>query len=116
VVNNNSYAAMNFEWQPDADSFLQLAQIIGLIDKTINEADVGEFVAYWCGRPETMKTPYQWHLAFTQNMKRKRTAYGTSRKVEMVGSQLVPKVAKIEIDDNARQLQQKYGPNTVKNS
>lgn len=109
MVGNDSYAPMDFEWQPDIDSFMQLAQLIGLIDKTLDEADVGEFVAYWCGRPETMKTPYQWHLTFTQNMKRKRTAYGVGRKVERMGNQLVPKQAKVEIDDNARLLQQKYG-------
>jgi DNA replication protein DnaT len=109
MVGNDSYAAMDFEWQPDIDSFMQLAQLIGLIDKTIDEADVGEFVAYWCGRSETLKTPYQWHLAFTQNMKRKRTAFGAGRKVERMGNQLVPKQARIEIDDNVRQLKEKYG-------
>lgn len=108
MVGNDSFSSMTLEWVPDLDSYLQMAQMVGLIDKGYTDEDVGEFKLYWCGRPETQKTPYQWHQAFVMNMKRKRTAYGQGRK-QVVGGQLVTPKAELVVDDNARALVEKYG-------
>lgn len=108
MVDNDSFAPMSFDWVPDQDSFLQMAQMVGLIEKDFTDDDVGEFKLYWCGRPEVNKTPYQWHQAFVMNMKRKRTAYG-SRNKQVVGSQLATPTAGLDVDDNARDLVKKYG-------
>lgn len=109
MVGNDRYDPMTFDWLPDEDTFSQLAQMIGLIDKTYDETDVGEFVAYWFGRSHVIKTPYQWNLGFVQNMKRKRTAFGYSSKKNVVGTQLVNKQAGVEVDENAKKLREKYG-------
>lgn len=108
MVGNEHYLSMSFDWQPDEETFLQLAQMIGLIDKVYQAEDVGEFVAYWYGRAHVMKTAYQWNLGFVQNMKRKRTAFGQSNR-KVVGTQLATAKAELVVDDNARQLRDKYG-------
>jgi hypothetical protein len=108
MVTNDSYSPMHFDWVPDNDSFVQMAQMVGLIDKDYTTEDVGEFVLYWMGQSHKQFTAYQWHQKFVMNMKRKRTARGFSTK-KVVGNQLVTPKAEIVVDDNARALVEKYG-------
>lgn len=108
MVGNDAYRPMSLDWVPDNESFVQMAQIVGLIDKEYTTEDVGEFVLYWMGRTHVHCTPYQWHHKFLMNMKRKRTARGHVNK-QVVGHQLVTPKAEIVVDDNARELVKKYG-------
>jgi hypothetical protein len=108
MVGNEHYLSMSFDWQPDEETFMQLAHMTGLIEKSYLPEDVGEFVAYWFGRAHVMRTPYQWNLTFVQNMKRKRTAFGQANR-KVVGTQLVTPKAELVVDDNTRQLRDKYG-------
>jgi len=100
--------AMTADWQPDETLFAQIAQMMGLIDRDISEEDVGEFKAYWLGQPHRMHTQYQWHHKFILNLKNKRTAYGQKDK-QVVGNQLVSKVAATKACPRAKGLVEKYG-------
>lgn len=99
--------AIRADWQPDPALTEQLTQLVGLVDKQFSEHDVGDFVAYWMGRPETRLTEYQWTQKFVSQLKQKRLArQPTNRK--QIGSQTVDAKSGIEIDDNARKLVEKY--------
>ena len=100
-------SSMISTWTPDADLFKELAQLVGLIDKEFNNDDVGDFVAYWLGRPESQFSQFQWTQKFVTQVKQRRLAKQTMP-VKRVGSQLTTAKSGIEVDDNARKLVEKY--------
>lgn len=58
------WQAMTTDWTPDEKLFSELATLVGLLDKSYQQQDIGEFVAYWLSRPEVNLTLFQW----TQNL------------------------------------------------
>ncbi|GGD71771.1 DnaT-like ssDNA-binding domain-containing protein [Lacimicrobium alkaliphilum] len=99
------WKAMTADWMPDEGLFKQLATLVGLLDKSYQQQDVGEFAAYWLGRPEVNLTLFQWTQKFVLHLKNRRQAYGHK---QQVGHQIVPTTAGITVDDNARKLVEKY--------
>lgn len=75
--------AMYVTWKPD-ESFQQLCQLCGLIDTHYNEAELGEFIAYWLGQPEKYSTQHQWMMKFIKMLKNQRYQ---KQSVELVGYQ-----------------------------
>lgn len=104
---HHQHNRMTRHWQPDETMFKELASLLGIIDAHYNEQDVGEFIAYWLGRPDTLLSPYQWHQKFVQSMKMKRTV-ANNTVTKKVGTQSVTIASGIEADDNARRLVEKY--------
>lgn len=104
---HQQHYAMHRDWQPESQLFDDIATLIGLIDKTFEEQDIGEFVAYWLGRPEAVFSTYQWTQKFTYALKNRRTAKGYQA-TKKVGNQVVKVEPGIEADDNARKLVAKY--------
>lgn len=100
-------SAMSIDWQPNQALLTDLLSLMGIIDKTLHEEELGEFIAYWMGRPDTHLTPYQWTHKLAQQMKRKRLASGMMS-VKRVGTQLVDNDAGLEADENAKRLVEKY--------
>jgi hypothetical protein len=101
--------AMSASWQPNKALFEEIAALLGIIDKTYDDNDIGEFIAYWLGRPSSVFSEFQWTQKFANNIKRKRLAAGFgSTPTKVVGSQQVKVAAGIEADDNARKLVEKY--------
>ncbi|MCC2616932.1 flavodoxin [Aestuariibacter halophilus] len=103
---HGNWHAMHREWQPEDSVFEDLATLVGLIDKAYSEHELGEFIAYWLGRPQMQFSPFQWTQKFVFQLRQKRLAYGAPR--QQVGLQTVTTQAGIEVDDNARQLMEKY--------
>jgi DNA replication protein DnaT len=68
---------------------------------------LGEFVAYWMGRPQMQFSQFQWTQKFVFQLKQRRLANGISTS-QKVGSQLVKPKASVEADDNAKKLVEKY--------
>lgn len=99
------WQAMTADWVPDKGLFTELASLIGLLDKSYQQQDVGEFIAYWLSRPEVNLTLFQWTQKFVLHLKKRRQAYGQK---QQVGHQLVSTTAGITADDNARKLVEKY--------
>lgn len=104
---HRQHQPMRPSWQPDAALFEQMASLMGLIDKTFDEQDVGDFIAYWLGRPNVVFSHFQWTQKFAYAQRYKRLATGSTPK-QTVGSQQVPVAPGIEADDNARKLVEKY--------
>ena len=108
-VLHGAVAPMHTDWLPDETLYKELSSLVGLIDKNYTLEDVGEFVAYWLGRPQNRFTLFQWTQKFV--LQRKQFAQRGSRQQTaqtVVGSQQVKAAAGIVADDKTRALVQKY--------
>lgn len=101
------WQSMHVAWQPDKRLIQELAKLMGIIDYQYTELELGDFIAYWLGRPEANFSQFQWTQKFVFNLKHKRLAHGTSS-VHKVGQQLVQAKAGIVADENAKKLVEKY--------
>jgi hypothetical protein len=102
------FIKMNINWRPDADLFEQLCQLVGVIDKGYSADELGEYIAYWLGYPEKQFTDYQWTQKFVLNIKQRRQRLPVNKEQTKVGHQWITPQAGIEIDDNVKQLIEKY--------
>lgn len=64
--------AMHPQWRPD-EQFDGLARLCGLLDSHIDETELGEFIAYWLGRPEVFENQHQWMLKLIRKLKNQRS-------------------------------------------
>ncbi|NLJ92314.1 MAG: hypothetical protein GX324_04555 [Aeromonadales bacterium] len=64
--------AMHPQWRPD-EQFSGLARLCGLLDTHIDETELGEFIAYWLGRPEVFENQHQWMLKLVRKLKQQRS-------------------------------------------
>lgn len=62
---------MHLQWRPDA-GLPALARLCGVLDCSYSEEDLGEFIAYWLGRPEVFDNQHQWMLRFVRALKTRR--------------------------------------------
>lgn len=104
---HHQHQPMQVNWQPDAALFAEMCSLLGVIDLDYTEDDIGEFVAYWLGRPASVFSHFQWTQKFAYSLKRKRLATGQVH-TRKVGTQQVKVAPGIEADDNARKLVEKY--------
>lgn len=65
--------AMRIDWRPDAQ-FTQLSRLCGLMQDDFSEEELGEFIAYWLGRPDVLQSQHHWMLKFIKVLKNKRLA------------------------------------------
>lgn len=101
------WTAMHTDWSPHQTVFEDLATLVGIIDKQYSETELGEFIAYWMGRPEMQFSQFQWTQKFVFQLKQRRVASGVKPK-HKVGNQWVTAKAGVEADENAKQLVAKY--------
>lgn len=80
--------AMTPAWRPDTH-FASLSQLCGLMECAYGEDELGEFIAYWLGRPEVFATPHQWMLKFIKALKAKRYVRKSALSPP-IGYQVVP--------------------------
>ncbi|MEW9797850.1 DnaT-like ssDNA-binding domain-containing protein [Alteromonas sp. CYL-A6] len=104
---HRQHIAIDTSWRPDDALYDEITGLLGLIDNTYDEQDVGEFIAYWLGRPDAVFSLFQWTQKFAYSIRKKRLASGYAA-VKRVGSQQVKVEAGVEADDNARKLVEKY--------
>lgn len=104
---HTQWMTMRLEWQPHTHLYQDLAKLVGIIDKDYSENELGDFIAYWLGRPESQHTIFQWTQKFVFFIKKQRLALGYSDK-KRVGSQVVTKRAGIKTDSNTKKLVEKY--------
>ncbi|WP_260391538.1 DnaT-like ssDNA-binding domain-containing protein, partial [Aeromonas enteropelogenes] len=77
---------MHLQWRPD-EELPALARLCGVIDASYSEEDLGEFIAYWLGRPEVFDSQHQWMLKFIRALKTRR--YARRQPTEVRGYQQV---------------------------
>jgi hypothetical protein len=99
---------MALDWLPNQKLASDLSKLTGIIDYEYTDNELGDFIAYWLGRPESQFTEYQWTQKFIFNLKKIRLAHGF-KPVQKVGQQMVQTKAGIEADDNIKNLVAKYG-------
>lgn len=93
--------AMHGDWRPD-QQFDGLARLCGLLDSQFDETELGEFIAYWLGRPEVFENQHQWTLKFVRTLKNKRSIKRPQINAE--GYQQQPAKADAEPSKRARQM------------
>ncbi len=101
------WSKMTMHWCPNLPLLDELAKLVGIIDCSYSPEELGDFVAYWLGRPEKQFSDFQWTQKFVFHLKQKRLISGKTIK-HQVGHQLVTPQATVEADDNAKQLVAKY--------
>ncbi|MFC4698785.1 DnaT-like ssDNA-binding domain-containing protein [Glaciecola siphonariae] len=99
---------ISVSWRPDNHLFEQICALVGVIDLHFDAEELGEFIAYWLGRPESQHTPYQWTQKFVLHLKHRRIRKPISGEKSKVGHQWVETQAGIEFDDNVKKLVKKY--------
>ncbi|PJG58316.1 DnaT-like ssDNA-binding domain-containing protein [Aeromonas cavernicola] len=62
---------MHLQWRPD-EELPALARLCGVLDASYHEEELGEFIAYWLGRPEVFDSQHQWMLKFIRTLKTRR--------------------------------------------
>jgi hypothetical protein len=102
-----NWHTMYLEWQPNQKLISDLAKLVGIIDYEFTTNELGDFIAYWLGRPESQFSEYQWTQKFVFNLKKMRLAHGF-KNVQKVGQQIVQTKAGILADENAKNLVAKY--------
>jgi DNA replication protein DnaT len=98
---------MSLNWCPNEKLLEDLAKLVGIIDWEYSDNELGDFIAYWLGRPEVNFSQFQWTQKFVFNLKQKRLARGV-KTVHKVGNQIVTTKAAILADENAKNLVAKY--------
>jgi len=104
---------MHIDWLPNQKLISDLAKLVGIIDYEYTTSELGDFIAYWLGRPESQFSEYQWTQKFVFNLKKMRLAHGF-KNVQKVGQQIVQTKAGIVADENAKNLVAKYSKNDTK--
>jgi hypothetical protein len=102
-----NWHTMHLDWQPNQKLISDLAKLVGIIDYELATNELGNFIAYWLGRPESQFSEYQWTQKFVFNLKKMRLAHGF-KNVQKVGQQIVQTKAGILADENAKNLVAKY--------
>jgi hypothetical protein len=102
---------ISITWRPVSALFQQVCQLVGLIETDYNADELGEFIAYWLGRPEIQQSQYQWTQKFVLHLKQRRIRYPIAKDdvaQTKQGHQWATAKAGIEFDENVRQLISKY--------
>jgi DNA replication protein DnaT len=102
-----NWHTMHPNWLPNQKLISDLAKLVGIIDYEYTTNELGDFIAYWLGRPESQFSEYQWTQKFVFNLKKMRLAHGF-KNVQKVGQQIVQTKAGILADENAKNLVAKY--------
>ena len=105
---HQAFVKMNVAWRPNAELFEQICQLVGVIDKGYSADELGEYIAYWLGYPEKQFTDYQWTQKFVLNIKQRRQRQPVNKEQTKIGHQWITPQAGLEIDDNVKQLVEKY--------
>lgn len=106
---------MHLQWRPD-EELPALARLCGVIDASYSEEDLGEFIAYWLGRPEVFDSQHQWMLKFIRALKSRRYARRPAtvvtgyQQVEPTPVEAGPSRRAQEMIDEAKRLAQAQEP------
>ncbi len=99
--------SMSTNWQPNDDLYDDLALLVGIVEKEYYKDELGDFIAYWMGRPEVLHTSFQWTQRFVQHIKKNRIAVGY-KPAKQLATQTIQKKAELVTDDNTKKLVEKY--------
>lgn len=96
--------AMYAAWGPGS-GFTELGRLCGLLDCQVDDEELGEFIAYWLGRPETFATEHQWMLKLIKALKARRYARAPRAPLVVNGFQQVSQPEPVSTRPSDRALQ-----------
>ncbi|MBE1300816.1 MAG: flavodoxin [Alteromonadaceae bacterium] len=99
--------ALHQDWVPRTETFSEICQLVGLIKKDFDKNELGEFIAYWRGRPHNQFSEYQWHQKFVSHLKNNRKVLGYNA-TQSIGYQQIDKQPEVVLSDSAKELIEKY--------
>lgn len=99
--------SLDKDWQPNATTFNEIAQLVGVIQKEYTSTELGEFIAYWLGRPEQHYSDWQWTQKFVLHIRKARQIKGYNPD-STIGYQQVQKQPEVVIDENTKKLIDRY--------
>jgi hypothetical protein len=105
---HSQHKSMRLDWRPVQSIFEDLCQLVGVIEQTYSADELGEFIAYWLGRIDTMGTEYQWTQKLVIHLKQRRQRLPLAEQTAKAGHQYVTPSAGIVFDDNVKQLINQY--------
>lgn len=95
------------DWVPKTETFNDICQLVGLIKKDFEKSELGEFIAYWRGRPHNQFSEYQWHQKFVSHLKNNRKVLGYNA-TQSIGYQQIDKQPEVVLSESAKELIEKY--------
>lgn len=98
---------MTIEWQPNEKFFREIAQLVGLLQTDYSAEELGEFIAYWMGKPQQQLSHWQWTQKFILHLRKNKQIKGYNP-TTIVGYQQIEKQPEVVLDDNTRKLIDKY--------
>ena len=101
------HSKMTIDWQPNDKFFHEIAQLVCLLQKDFSNEELGEFVAYWMGKPEQQFSTWQWTQKFILHLRKIRQIKGYTP-TTIVGYQQIEAQPEVVIDENTQKLIDKY--------
>jgi hypothetical protein len=98
---------MDKSWLPDQSIFKDIAHLTGLVKPDYTQEELGEFVAYWMGRPDKEYSTYQWTQRFINNIKQQRQLQGSTRLKDLGNNKLNDK-PELTVNQNVNRLVERY--------
>lgn len=98
---------MTLEWQPNKKYFKEISQLVGLLQSDYTPEELGEFIAYWMGKPQQQLSPWQWTQKFILHLRKSKQIKGYNP-TTIVGYQQIEKQPEVVLDENTRKLIDKY--------
>ncbi|MEM0912335.1 MAG: DnaT-like ssDNA-binding domain-containing protein [Pseudomonadota bacterium] len=105
---STEHFAISVNWQPTNTDIEQLSALVGLIDATYTEEELGEFLAYWITRNEIQLTSFQWTQKLVTFLKKRRFHQPKHHEDTKHGHQYATPEAGLHGDDNVKNLVKKY--------
>ncbi len=107
-VTTKEYFCLWARWRPDVNDIEQLSELVGLIDATYTEEEIGEFIAYWLTRNEIQLTSFQWTQKLVTYLKQRRLRKPKHHEDAKRGHQYATPESALHVDDNVKSLIAKY--------
>ncbi|MFC3122038.1 DnaT-like ssDNA-binding domain-containing protein [Agaribacter flavus] len=105
---HQQHQAMSLQWRPSPDHFEMLCKLLGVITSEYSADELGEFIAYWLGRPEINQTPYQWTQKFVLQLKQRRLQKPAAQGQTKAGHQWMNPKSGLTFDQNVENLVKQY--------
>lgn len=108
VTHSSDYFPIKIDWRPAKNDIEQLSALVGLIDATYTDEELGEFIAYWITRDEIQMTSFQWTQKLVTFLKKRRLRTPKHHEDSKQGHQYATPTVSVHTDDKVKRFVEKY--------
>ena len=108
VAQSTEYFSIKVDWRPAKTDVEQLSTLVGLIDATYTNEELGEFIAYWITRDEIQMTSFQWTQKLVTFLKKRRLHTPKHHEDSKRGHQYATPKVGVHTDDKVKRFVEKY--------